>query len=506
MAQGLGLFSTPDQVRSFEAAQRTQGMSAMDAALFNAGFAGSQALGRRFGGEAGPSSELTHALGLQDQLAGINFRDRDSVLDAANRFAQAGNVAEAQQIAAMAPAANLITKGPEITREVRVKQPDGSFKIELIRGFYSTNAKGEHKWNEMNNVESDRPLKPETGPAPTTQDELLEKINFHSEYTKPVAINDDNRQAAGDLISQMEGFDKFTGRTTAEEMGIFNDTIVKLSSQQKNVDREKDMDKIMAKYRAGALTPEDVTRFNEKTGEDAGTYFGRTIDLLAAGGFFTDNSTEAALYGGNTPQLDIRNITDLNSALKAKQDQENKRADIEGIQDFMGDQRLMFNASEPRPEGGPLQPWQLNQTGDGFNLKAASVTKTEAQEVFSAKNLARAKSTKNFEHIQKAWEDKGFSFHDEESALWHHKNWALMAENPVFVAEMMTRAGDFGLQKEYLKDKLQEVRDLGRSSASGIVNWQKHEMMRHIADYIIRIQPLPPVPVDTVTSPKSHAG
>ena len=153
-----GLFSTPEQVLERERLARSGGFDPRQAALFEVGFQSGNAAIRGLGGQDPQSSELLQALELQEDLQGVDFRDRDAVLDLANLFAQEGHINEAILIKSMAPElADLSGVGEDETRELTIENDDGTFNKQKVLGRPVFNERGvEVSFEKLADVDTNR--------------------------------------------------------------------------------------------------------------------------------------------------------------------------------------------------------------------------------------------------------------------------------------------------------------------------------------------------------------
>ncbi len=394
MAHEHQLFQTPDQVRKLEQAQRTQGMTPSKAAIFNAAFAGGDALQRGVSGLFGGnrvdtnSTEVRRALQLQEQLKGIDFQDRASVIKAGNTMIEAGHFNEGQQILAMAPGA---------------KHTQGRTTVGDDTLLFNTAPDG-----EVTKIHADSPT------AATTKVDPLAKLN--PTYNQDLALDEDGRKT---LLNSLQNNKKLTGmftKTTKEEVEDHAGLILNLGQEYNKLEANESVRQFWQDKANPKITDQQARQLFEFR---RATTPRETVRLMAKlyreSGLERANSTDSLMGSEEAAILKSATIPELM-----------KRA-------ALNNRKLEILAKKEQAEGGIIR---ADPNGKGFRMDTIPTVDKNgegAQEVFS--NIRQMDNEQIRDYFINKFQA---NFDNKESLEWHEANWNRMRatqQNQEFTAQ-----------------------------------------------------------------------
>ncbi len=383
MAHGHGIFSTPEQVRSFEAEKRTQGMDPVRAALFNAGFAGGGAIQRGLSGIGGGtrvdtrSKQEQTAENIQQMIQGMDLTNRDSVLSVANKLQQSGHMAEANQLLQMAPDPqdNFTTR--EITlggQQFLIRRNELDGKDELVAGASRPASAGK--------------------PAANTDSKLR---NIEIKKTQLGRIEHQ-------LLNQPTLTGPLGGAGKADE----EDVIAAQGAIEELANRLLTENKLRKKHAVdtGASTQEESNAMIPLTDIE---WQAIALDLMLGGGndlLFQNN----LLLNGQTLKPSATLTQDI-GVMRANFAETRRRNQVRAEMADKFDPPFGTKGSE------------VFQGGTGFNMY--NINENIARGLFAGN---RTKPEEIFEDLT----NNGFTF-TPEAREWHMKHWAIINENKTFM-------------------------------------------------------------------------
>ncbi len=460
MAHGHGLFSRPDEVRSFEKAQRTQGMNAQDAAIFNAAFAGGNAIQRGFGGSTPQSPELVRALQQQEMFQGVDFTDHDAVMDLSRTFGQRGDIHEAAEIAKLAPPKNLVTKGEPYYTEITIGK-GAQKRTSNVYGFDYTDRFGQPGFKKIVDVDSGTPgaastkkvlieqgpivnrqltvdgkkrteqgtfskfydpvsgevttewqedLGLTTGKDDSDTDPTIPVVKLHSGFKRVPSLDEDTRLSVANQLASMEENNGVFGAAKPEDVLPHALAILELMGQMD----ERQGNAIRLRYAQGRANGEDPqalaqgVEFSPPT--PIHTVMLDAVDLYRQGGLMDANSKKPIM--GAKEAAVVKRATLAQLEVRAADNAE-KTATLAKLE---------------RESGGMVQAHPLTK---GFRLD--SVPLSVATEAF-----VQIGNRHNGQLERFFTEEIGATFDNRESREWHRSNWDRMRnslENQLFVQE-----------------------------------------------------------------------
>lgn len=380
MAHGHGLFSTPDEVRSFEKEKRTAGMTTVNAALFNAGFAGGGAASRFTGGAGNPqSSELTRALGLQEILQGIDFNDRQSVLDAADRLP----FQEAAQVRAMAP------RGKDTQKTVNLLDDKIIINEDFITGEQTRVA--------------------QASPKTVTQGRVDPLAKLNNTFGQSLALSEDGRKT---LLNTLQNNKSLTGMFTSvtkEEVADHAGAIVTLGQKFNELEAQAAWAEFNSDKASGLYTDLQARQRLEQRRATPPT---ETIELMAKlyreSGLMRANSTDSFMGSEEAKIVSAASIPALMKRARVNQ------------------RKMDILASKQEAVGGMIQ---ADPNGKGFRMDSIPTVNDNGDGAMQAFSNVGQLSNDDLESyfISKF----GANFDNRSSKEWHNSNWDRMRATPV---------------------------------------------------------------------------
>lgn len=383
MAHGHGLFSTPENVRSFEAEKRTEGMDPVRAALFNAGFAGGGAIRRGISGIGGGTRVDTRsrpeqtAENIQQMIQGMDLTDRDSVLRIANRLQQSGHMAEANQLLQMAPDAIDNFTDEEITmggQKFLIKMNTLTKEKTLVAG-------------------SSRPAS--AGSPSKNTDAKLRNIEI-------------KKTQLGRISQQLLNQPTLTGPLGGAGKADEEDVVAAQGAIEELANRLLTENKLRKKHAVdtGAATQDETNAMIPLTDVE---WQAIALDLMLGGGndlLFKNN----LLLNGQTLKPSATLTQDI-GVMRANFAETRRRNQVRAEM-----------ADEFDPPFG-TKGSEVFQGGDGFNMY--NINENQARGLFAGN---RTKPEEIFEDLT----NNGFTF-TPEAREWHMKHWAIINENKTFM-------------------------------------------------------------------------